>query len=642
MTNSPSQYTQAPVTTSKDASESDKDPCACPIEIHIENRGDVNINHNCGPGASSSCDSVPSTIDCYPPIAPGNTCLPPVAGRKQKSSPARKLQRLARNAGVPSVLAASTLQLVRRHLAGKPAANALESAAFGHLDGLPATTRRTLACALGQFDALPPDQREKVFDSSVAQGVDDAVDPDQLSKAFGKELVQRASIISFGVADASEHERPGLIRVFEPRGSGSDVEFPFVQVRICSVNSLRTQDFIPPLSPGALRPEEIANDCITTLVNERPQVNCQVRTTDCIGGATAGVCLRVPTITAGDGVVLEGVNFFSLDAKVRLTARQPATTTVELDAHVFGDLQTQVTETIDGETRLINDCRVRDRISVTLPPDLPPAIYDMQVIVPNITGIPALGQRLESTLAPIEVTPPPTARFQITSEKLICHEESGSTSFGSDEVGLRFVAVPLLADLSIGTPQVTSKRFGNVDSDDRRDIGLVVFDQRQPILAVAMSLLGHEVDGEDAYNNEVTKSTDVFVDLVKDQAKFVKDALAKAGIGLKDISKLGTTGAIVIGVAIAIVLVIDAIISIWAPADLIIEDPTGYTLLELAELTGADFPLPKVSTFSTEGDIDVTVTPQEKIPTQYREGRQYRSDDEDSRYEIVSRFNRTA
>jgi hypothetical protein len=38
----------------------------------------------------------------------------------------------------------------------------------------------------------------------------------------------------------------------------------------------------------------------------------------------------------------------------------------------------------------------------------------------------------------------------------------------------------------------------------------------------------------------------------------------------------------------------------------------------------------------------VKVVPLEKIPTQYRERREYRSDEEDSRYEIVLRYNRVA
>ena len=40
------------------------------------------------------------------------------------------------------------------------------------------------------------------------------------------------------------------------------------------------------------------------------------------------------------------MNYFSVDAKVRLTARAPAPTTIELDAHFFGDLDTPVTETL--------------------------------------------------------------------------------------------------------------------------------------------------------------------------------------------------------------------------------------------------------------------------------------------------------
>ena len=36
------------------------------------------------------------------------------------------------------------------------------------------------------------------------------------------------------------------------------------------------------------------------------------------------------------------------------------------------------------------------------------------------------------------------------------------------------------------------------------------------------------------------------------------------------------------------------------------------------------------------------VTPLEKIPQQYRERREYISDDEDSRYQITFRYNRLA
>jgi hypothetical protein len=155
-------------------------------------------------------------------------------------------------------------------------------------------------------------------------------------------------------------------------------------------------------------------------------------------------------------------------------------------------------------------------------------------------------------------------------------------------------------------------------------------------------VIGHEVDGEDAYANQVTAVTDVFIDLVKEQAGFLKGALAAAGIGVKDIAKLGSTGLIAAAIAIAVVLAIDLVIALWAPADLIIEDPTSYTLLDLVERTGAAFAMPPASVFRTEGDIDVKVTPLDKLPNQYRELRRYDSDDEDSRYEITYRFNRVA
>jgi hypothetical protein len=266
----------------------------------------------------------------------------------------------------------------------------------------------------------------------------------------------------------------------------------------------------------------------------------------------------------------------------------------------------------------------------------------MQVVMPNITGITALGDRLLSNQELIEVVPPPTARFQISLETLVCRKETAPARFGSDEVGLRLLALPLLADLSVGAPQVSSRRFGDVDSGDTRDLGQLLFDQRQQIIAVALAVIGHEVDGEAAYANQVTAVTDVFIDLVKDQAEFLKGALAAAGIGAKDIAKLGSTGLIAVAIAIAVLLAIDLVVALWAPADLIIQDPTGYTLLELVERTGAAFPMPPPSTFRTEGDIDVKVTPLDKLPNQYRELRRYDSDDEESRYEITTRFNRVA
>jgi hypothetical protein len=139
------------------------------------------------------------------------------------------------------------------------------------------------------------------------------------------------------------------------------------------------------------------------MVDGTPQVTCEVQTENCPGNSAAGVCLRVPEIAAGDSVLLGGVNFFSTDTVVRLTSHQPIETTRDVETHVRGDLNTPVTETIDGQTSLIMDCRVNDQLLFEVPGDLPPATYSVTVIVPNITGVEFWGEVLSSDPVYIKV-----------------------------------------------------------------------------------------------------------------------------------------------------------------------------------------------------------------------------------------------
>jgi hypothetical protein len=149
----------------------------------------------------------------------------------------------------------------------------------------------------------------------------------------------------------------------------------------------------------------------------------------------------------------------------------------------------------------------------------------------NITGIEFWGESLSSEPEYINVVPPATARFTVTSETLHAEDETSPSLAGSDEVGLRFLAVAMLAD---GTPLAsdpTSVRLGNVDSGDTRDITRSLFTHQQPIAALTLSVLGHEVDSEDAYEKMITDWTDVFVDLVKDQIIAIAGILTAAGVG---------------------------------------------------------------------------------------------------------------
>jgi len=121
---------------------------------------------------------------------------------------------------------------------------------------------------------------------------------------------------------------------------------------------------------------------------------------------------------------------------------------------------------------------------------------------------------------------------------------------------------------------------------------------------------------------------------------FLKDHIKEATAIAEKLAEFGLAGAVAGAIAIAVVLAISVFVALWAPADLIIEDTIGPTVADLVALTSVNFPLPAPSEHITGGGIKVKVTPLEKITHQYRERREYISDDEGSRYEIVLRYNR--
>lgn len=418
-------------------------------------------------------------------------------------------------------------------------------------------------------------------------------------------------------------------------------------VRICRVNGLRTASYTPPLSAGDYLPSELQQRCRVILEGNEPKQVCEVQTTDCPGNALASACLRVPEIEAGQGVLLEGVNFSSVDATVRIFAKAtPGTVLREVPAQVCGDDDTPLTEVIDGQTRTILDCRVRDRLSFQVPADLAPGVYGFQVAVPNLSPYPGHGAVLLSNVEYIGVAAPSTARFQIRSETLYARAETSPASFGSDEVGIRILALPLFPDLSAGEAQLPNGgapiRFGDVDTGETRAMDHLLFSHQQPILGVALSIRGFEIDGEEAFERQIEDTLDAFIEILKDQLAFVLDHLKEAGQIASKLASYGLKGLIAAAIAAAVVVVIDVFVALWAPADPIIEDMIGPTVQDLVELTNVDVALPAASEHITPQGIRVRVTPLDKIPGQYRERREYISEDEDSRYEIVLRYNRLA
>ncbi|MDQ2986637.1 MAG: hypothetical protein M3R13_07930 [Armatimonadota bacterium] len=629
----------------KKVSERAPKSCGCDIDIKIDSQGDVNI-YNCTKECGDKKRGPSSQEECKPPRTEG-ACVPLGLGCKPKQSRRKKLETLLAKNKVPSALAASFFQTARRFLNGNEPANDFEQATFPTFSSMSPELQDILRCTVDSFETTPSDIKNAGLNTSITADPDKPVDTATLSSLIIKEIEQRGADLVFGNPNALESERPGLNRFFDPQATGSDSEFLPAQLLICRVNDLRTSKFRPPLTIGDYLPAEIQQQCELILVNGSDPENsridqvCDVQTTDCPGNVLPdNVCARVPDVANGDTVVVTGCNFMSVDMKVKLTART-GSGLADVDAFVFGDLETPLNEEINGATKIIQDCRVKDRLTFVVPEDLPPGIYEMQLVLPNTTGIAFFGPTILSNTEFINILPPLTARFQIVAERMRARAETSPASFGSDEVGLLFLSSELKADGTIGPIQRLSKSFGDVDSSDSRDIDAPIFLQSQDMVGMALTIVGYEIDSERAFNQQITSFSAAFVDyLERAWDKFRAELAGGAAAVIKAIGLI--KGAIVVAIAAILALAIIAVVARWAPADLIMDDAIGFSVIDLAELTNANVPSPGFGHFDSPQGLEINLTPLEKGALTYREFREYVADDEDSRYEIFFQYNRTA
>lgn len=578
---------------------------------------------------------------------PSGTCIPVAAGAKHKLSRDQKLARLASGVPVPSSMAAAAMQMIRRFLLDMSPANPLEVAVFAVLAK---TSRDVLSCTLTAFDSAPSRQRNQLFTSSLLGDPNQPLDESAFTKALGQEIVQRVGLLGFGDKTALDQAIPGRIRVYEP--SGEDF---FSQVRICSIDDLRTANFIPVVDPSAYLPAEYQRDCAVKIVDGQPQVVCEVRTTGCPGNSINNACARVLDIPGGESVMLKGVNYFSIDAKVRFTDLASGVAVRDVAGFLMGDTVTPVTEVVNGQTTLINDCRVQDQLAFKVPDDLAPRVYQIQVVVPNITGIAILGPELVSNAEFINVVPPATARFEIATDQINCREETSPGWLGSDEVGLHTISAAFDADFQlVDSPDLVEAsrvkaqeaRFKDIrgvdfDSGTSRSIARKVFAPDKQILGMLLVVMGDEIDNQSAYDDQVNGTWDNFVNIVKLELPYIGGAVSGAGADLvRNFSWQKLVGEAIV---LAVVASIDLLVAWWAPADPLIRDGIALSINDLATLTSSNEPAPDPSTHTAENGIVVNVNktiPPVKIPLQYVETREYVGDD--SRYEIIYRYSRVA
>src|SRR5260370_687965 len=222
----------------------------CRINIEIESHGDVNI-YNC-----TTPRRVPEPYPPCPPkecpsqpIAPGQ-CVPLTLGAKPKQSQRSKLEKLLANNRVPSALAASFFHVSRRFLEGHSPANPLEESAFSVLRSLSPELKGVLSCALGSFDSLPSNQRDRLFASALTLDPNVPLDANTLAEAVAAELVQRVGVQVFDDPGAAGTKRPGRNAFFDPSGGGSVA----VELLISPGDRRATNGVAPALRPAAYPP----------------------------------------------------------------------------------------------------------------------------------------------------------------------------------------------------------------------------------------------------------------------------------------------------------------------------------------------------------------------------------------------------
>jgi len=436
---------------------------------------------------------------------------------------------------------------------------------------------------------------------------------------------------------------------------------------ISRINSLRTDSFLPKLAGGDFSEDEIEKKC---RVDAKGQVVCDTLIgelpTDCKGnsvpaGSGRSFCLRVPRVIPGRAVILEGFNFFSEDARVRVTGPQPSNASTEVEAHVVGDAKTPVKETVGGVEHIIADSRVRDIITFKVPA-VKPGIYTIEIVIPVNTENGS--NELKSGEQFIEVIPDPQTTFQIVAEALEPILETdcllpACRRIFSDDVGLRFIGVRMELDGAENPlpPIILSKSnfspFGQVDSCGEPckspiDLNNRVLFNGNNFSALALSIIGHEIDNDAAFEQQTDGYIDSLILILK---QILPIALGVATVGKLILPLLLPEGLITSGavaVAAAILAIGVLLVAIWAPADLIIQDAIALDTTALATLTDSEIQLPAGS-FRTQKGIGVEILPLSKssevLPSGkanniYRERRKYTSKDEGSRYDLILRYNR--
>jgi hypothetical protein len=334
-------------------------------------------------------------------------------------------------------------------------------------------------------------------------------------------------------------------------------------------------------------------------------------------------CLRIPASRPGGSIKLKGFNFITPTVKVRLKHRTDPGLVIEQDCAVWGDQDTPLKDAAD---HFIVDERVRDWVDVPLPDrhpvtpgaPLPAGLYEVTVIVPNVTnviydsGVPPV---LVSNTVLLRIEADPNIKYLLWNERGRCNRETPGA--GDDEIWWdaftghivpNAVPVPPTGASGLQLKNVERRSFPRAPWENMDDgesaagysqdvFGPAAFELYGVVVA---SIIGFEVDGESAARDQLQGFWNAWGHALTEVMGIAVGAEGTA-TGLASLAakaKIITAGLafsvalIALAVIAAITLVGTALWAAWAPADLIALDIFHFDALSAWDKTDPTKALP--------------------------------------------------
>jgi hypothetical protein len=535
-----------------------------------------------------------------------------------------------------------------------------------------------------------PDARRCVFETRFDNWPDETpLDGNFINQVFIQEILAAGRYAIFG------HRHPGLTvgftRLWE-QTFGTDLEgqeskkllgpWPWtcaVNPGADDVNWYKNTDFVypdksdinkvafgkhefdqtcKPWAPNPSNPTEIKVDCVDNVSSPGAGgMSFQA----CRGGFKyeyhdpnqSGIfrCLKVPPCVAGQGVALRGFNFTSLACTVVIKKVGGGFPDMVIKAaDVLGD------DEVAGHAA---SCSVRDVLTFTIPRKIPdglndrpiiPGQYTVEVHVPNDSHYaPEPGSpptEFVSNQVVIEIVPPTDIPYQVWFDRGNCYQET--SGWGSDEAWFSAFTATYRGNENEKLQTSSQTIFQEDDLDSGDWIGFTPASGFSGKLgaeeAVAIAVLGLEIDNEQAAKDQVTDFGKAFLLFYKEYAAQLATAEGLASLAGAVVG--GPLGALIAAGVAAIVIFVAGLFFAWgAPADPIGYDVLVFDQVSLFQLTTPGQPI-RTADSGRIGNIDWSSYPKGSttkgmFTAEYREERQYWSGDEESRYGLEFYVNQT-